>query len=101
MVLVTEPTVSGLHDLKRVHELVQKFNIPAGCIINKADLNPQIAEKILNFLKHEKIVHISSLPYDESFTKAMVNGQTIIEFNGNPLSEILSKSWDRIKQRTK
>ena len=38
-VLVTEPSISGFHDLKRVYELVKKFNIKAGCIINKADVN--------------------------------------------------------------
>ena len=39
VVLVTEPTVSGLHDLKRVYALVKKFNTPSACIINKYDLN--------------------------------------------------------------
>jgi MinD superfamily P-loop ATPase len=100
VILVTEPTVSGLHDLKRVHELVKKFSIPAGCIINKADLNPQIAEQIVTYLNHEKIVHLSNLPYDETFTEAMVNGQTIIEFNKNHLSDILTESWEQIKQIT-
>jgi MinD superfamily P-loop ATPase len=101
VVLVTEPTVSGLHDLKRVRQLVNKFNIPAGCIINKSDLNPQVSAEIENYLKQEDIVHISSLPYDETFTKAMINGQTIIEYSQNGLTEILSKSWEKIKEITK
>jgi len=41
VVLVTEPSVSGIHDLQRVYELIQKFRIKAGCIINKADINPE------------------------------------------------------------
>jgi MinD superfamily P-loop ATPase len=100
VVLVTEPTVSGLHDLKRVHELVKKFNIPTGCIINKADLNRQVAEEIISYLNHEKIVHISSLPYDETFTAAMVNGQTIVEYSKNHLADLLTESWEKIKQIT-
>ncbi len=98
VVLVTEPTVSGLHDLKRVYELVDKFNIPAGCIINKADLNPQVSAEIESFLKQENIGHIASLPYDENFTAAMTQGKTIVEYDENNLNEILTQSWAKIKQ---
>ena len=50
VVFVTESTVSGIHDLKRVYELAKKFNIPSGCITNKVDLNKTIAEQIKEFL---------------------------------------------------
>ena len=93
VVLVTEPTVSGLHDLKRVYELVKKFKIRAGCIINKSDLNTQVSEKIEKFLKEEEILHIAKLPYDETFTKSMTYGKTIIEYTDNDLTEIISDSW--------
>ncbi len=98
VVLVTEPTVSGLHDLKRVYELVKKFSIRAGCIINKADLNDSVSKQIEQFLGKEDIVHIASLPYDESFTKAMTEGQTIVEYGQNHLAEILEESWEKVKQ---
>lgn len=98
VVLVTEPTVSGLHDLRRVYELVKKFSIRAGCIINKADLNARVGSEIEDFLKQENIVHISSLPYDETFTKAMTVGQTIVEYEKNHLAEILEESWKKVKQ---
>lgn len=98
VVLVTEPSVSGLHDLKRVYMLVKKFNINAGCMINKADINPQVTKEIEKFLKNENIVHISNLPYDESFTKAMTNGQTIVEYSENNLREMMIQSWNKIKQ---
>jgi len=97
VVLVTEPTVSGLHDLKRVYELVKKFYINAGCIINKSDLNPEKSNEILDYLKSEDIVHISSLPYDDIFTEAMTAGKTIVEYNGNTIKPILEESWDKIK----
>lgn len=100
VVLVTEPTVSGLHDLKRVYQLVKKFNIPAGCIINKADLNPSVARQIKEFLREENIIHISDLPYDETFTKAMTNGQTIVEYDNANLKNIVVNSWKKIKKHT-
>lgn len=101
VILVTEPTVSGLHDLKRVYQLVEKFQIKAGCIINKADLNRKVCEEIEDFLKKEGIVHLSSLPYDETFTEAMTAGQTVIEYENNGLSAILTKSWEKVKEIAK
>lgn len=98
VVLVTEPTISGLHDLKRVYELVKKFNIKAGCIINKSDINPKVSVEIEEFLKKENIIHFSNLPYDVAFTNAMINGQTVVEYGQNNLTAILTDSWNMVKQ---
>ncbi len=96
VVLVTEPTVSGVHDLKRVYELVKKFSIKAGCIINKADLNKEMVENIKKFLKAEDIELLSEIPYDEKFTAAMTNGKTVVEYDER-LGKIISESWEKIK----
>jgi len=98
VVLVTEPSISGLHDLKRVYKLVKKFKIKAGCIINKANINTEVSEKIKKFLKEENIVYISSLPYDETFTKAMTNGQTIVEYGESDLKKLIVESWEKVKK---
>ncbi|MCD6177209.1 MAG: ATP-binding protein [Candidatus Cloacimonetes bacterium] len=98
VVLVTEPSVSGIHDLKRVYELVKKFGIKAGCIINKADINNNKTNRIKQFLEDEKIDFIASIPYDENFTKAMTMGKTIVEFNDGKIKQILEKSWEKIKK---
>jgi MinD superfamily P-loop ATPase len=98
VVLVTEPSVSGLHDLKRVYELVKKFNNKAGCIINKADVNPAKCDEILQFLTENDIVHLTNLPYDENFTKAMVLGQTMVEYDHGKLKELLAESWEKVKK---
>jgi MinD superfamily P-loop ATPase len=98
VVLVTEPTLSGLHDLKRAYALVKKFNIKAGCIINKFDLNMDVTRKIRVFLDEENIFHISSLPYDESFIKAITVGKTVIEYDHGELNHSVTESWEKIKQ---
>ncbi|NOQ24182.1 MAG: AAA family ATPase [Bacteroidales bacterium] len=98
VVLVTEPSLSGLHDLKRVHELVKKFNLKAGCIINKSDINLNVTNKIIQFLKDESIKHIASLPYDENFTKAMTVGETIVEYDHSELKDLLVECWEIVKQ---
>jgi MinD superfamily P-loop ATPase len=98
VILVTEPSVSGMHDLKRVYELVKKFKISAGCIINKADINEQVTDEIMKFLKQEDIIHLANLPYDETFTKAMTDGKTIIECTENNLKETIIESWRVLKE---
>jgi MinD superfamily P-loop ATPase len=85
-----------LHDLKRVHELVKKFNIDSGCIINKSDLNSNVAAEIETFLEKENIKHISNIPYNESFSRAIINGQTLIEYDNETIKTALIKSWERI-----
>lgn len=97
VVLVTEPSVSGIHDLKRAYELVKKFGIKAGCIINKADINSNKTKDIHQFIKEEKIDLITEIPYDENFTQAMTEGKTIVEYNDSNLKNILVYSWEKIK----
>jgi MinD superfamily P-loop ATPase len=97
VVLVTEPTVSGLHDLKRVYELVHKFNIKAGCIINKFDLNLSVTDEIKQFLTEEKINHLADIPYSNNFTQAITKSKTIVEFDTGKLKEIIENTWTEIK----
>jgi len=98
VVLVTEPSVSGIHDLKRVYELVKKFGIKAGCIINKADINSNKTKEIHKFLKDEKIESITEIPYNENFTKAMTRTKTIVEFDDGKLKQNIENSWGKIKE---
>jgi len=97
VVLVTEPTVSGFHDLERVYQLVKKFGIKAGCIINKADLNPAICHEIQSWIQAENIAAIAELPYDEEFTRAMTEGKTIMESESELLKSILTDAWQKIR----
>ncbi len=97
VVLVTEATISGLHDLKRVYEVVKTFKIKAVCIINKFDLNAEVTEAIELFLAEEEIPLVAKLPYDDTFTKALAEMKTIIEYGVSDLSREFEKSWDNIK----
>ena len=101
VVLVTEPTVSGLHDLKRVFLLVKKFGIPAGCIINKADLNLGVTSQIREFMAEYSIDQLPDFPYDEEFTRAMTEGKTIVENPESHLAALITESWQKIKEMVK
>jgi len=82
VLIVTEPTVSGRHDMERVAELAEFFKIPAKLCVNKFDLNPSEGKAIEAFAKEKNISVIGRVPFDPSFTKAMVQGKTIVEFDG-------------------
>ncbi|NPA67832.1 MAG: 4Fe-4S dicluster domain-containing protein [Chlorobi bacterium] len=98
VVLVTEPTVSGLHDLKRVYELVKKFNLRAGCIINKYDLNISVTREIEKFSEKEQIDKLAKIPYDKSFTEAVIQKLTVAETD-NKIKPLLQKTWENIKNK--
>ena len=102
VVLVTEATVSGLHDLQRVQKLVKTFNLKAVCIINKYDLNHNITKEIKEFLRSENIELVASLPYDETFTKALATAKPIVEYDKNSnLSSQIIEAWEKIKEDIK
>ncbi|MFH1195830.1 MAG: ATP-binding protein [bacterium] len=89
-VIVTEPTVSGIHDLKRLVELLNKFKIRAGIVINKYDLNEIIATQVFKYAEVEKIPVIGTIPFNKEFVNALINGENIIDVNKNLREEILT-----------
>ena len=99
VVLVTETTLSGLHDLKRVVELVKKFRIKMVCIINKSDINADICGKIKNYLVSEDIELISEIPYTEDFPKAISQGLSPAEFSLE-LKKEFESVWEKIIKMT-
>ena len=102
VILVTEATVSGLHDLKRVHQLTKTFNLKSVCIINKYDLNLKVSSDIEKFLLEENVEVIVKLPYDENFTKAMAIAKPIVEFDKDcELSQTIMQTWKKIKNKLK
>lgn len=80
VLLVVEPSKTGIHDIKRLVELIRKFEIPGYAIINKQDINPRMTALAEQMLKDHNIPLLGKLDFDERFTEAMVHGQTIIEY---------------------
>ncbi len=95
-VIVTEPTVSGRHDLERVLELCRHFKIPAGVIINKCDLNLDQANDIKAYCRTQHLPLIGELPHDQVFTEAMVQGLTVTEFRPEGIGAAVEAVWHAI-----
>lgn len=98
VVMITEPTVSGLHDLSRVYELIEKLHLQSGCIINKANLNKNMAGKIKHFLKSKNIELLCEMPYNIRFTEAISQGKTIVEYDDGILKEKITSTWEKVKE---
>ncbi len=81
VLIVAEPTVSGRHDMERVAELAAFFKIPAMVCVNKFDLNPDEGQTIENYAREKQIKVMGRIPFDPAFTKAMVQGKTIFEYD--------------------
>jgi MinD superfamily P-loop ATPase len=86
VVVAVEPTISSIHDMDRVIKLIHHFNIKGTIVINKADLNEEICDKIEQKAKQNNISILGKIPYHPAVTKAMVEGKTVIEYGDNPVS---------------
>ncbi len=98
VVVVTEPTISGIHDLQRIIDVARHFNIPQSVIINKKDINPQKASEIEHFCQSQHIPLLGSIPYDLSVTKAMIEEKTIPEYDSGPVSDAVRTIWKSLSK---
>jgi MinD superfamily P-loop ATPase len=92
VLIVTEPTVSGKHDMERVAQLAAHFKVSAMICVNKFDLNLELTQNIENFAREKELSCLGRIPFDPIFTRAMVQGQTVFEYNTR------SKAGQAIKQ---
>jgi MinD superfamily P-loop ATPase len=95
--IVTEPTLSGLHDMKRVGELTRHFNMKAAVCINKADINPEIAERLEAEALDSGIPVLGRIRYDASVTQAQVRGVSVVEAGPSPAADEIRAVWTRVK----
>ncbi|MEZ4813280.1 MAG: hypothetical protein R2883_07395 [Caldisericia bacterium] len=86
---MTEPTVSGISDMKRVYDLIQSFKTPSVLVINKSDLNTEKSKEIEEFANENGIKIVGRIAYDESITKAMVSGESILNSSLKTRSEVV------------
>jgi MinD superfamily P-loop ATPase len=96
VVIVTEPTVAGVHDLERVVSLAAHFKVSAGVIINKADLNRAKADEIVHYAQDHEVALLGEIPYDPVITQAQLAGQSVIEFGESAVGDAVRAIWGRV-----
>jgi len=93
VLIVTEPTVSGLHDFRRVASLAARLKVPVTVCVNKADLNAPLAADIEAEAHEMSVSVVGRLPYDEDVTRAQAGATTVVEFSSGPAARAIRAAW--------
>ena len=96
-VVVVEPTLSGIHDLKRALDLLRHFKITPLVIVNKHDINEDNTSEIDDYCSEEGILNLGHVPFDPEVTRSMVAGKPIVLYKENsPAAIAIKKVWKRL-----
>ena len=96
--LVTEPTLSGIHDLERVLGVCRHFNVPALVCINKYDINEDNTRRIESYCLTQGIQVAAKIPFDNVVTEAMVRGLPVVEYTRNGVSRQIEILWNLVSK---
>ena len=97
VLIVTEPTLSGQHDLQRVAELTRHFHIPAAVCINKWDLNSDMSDAIEAAAVNMGLKPVGRIRYDRAVTSAQVAGMSVLEYANDGVTQDIRNLWENIK----
>jgi MinD superfamily P-loop ATPase len=101
LLAVTEPTLSGIHDLERVVGVAKHFNVPVTVCINKFDINSENTSKIEKYCLENNLEVAGKVHYDPGVTRAMVNNKSVIEYPCGEVTEEIKRIWDKIDLKLK
>ncbi len=98
LIIIVEPTVSGIHDMKRVVELAKHFKVDGMVCINKFDLNIEMTDEIERYTIENDLLFLGRIPFDPNFVKAMIACENVLEYSRNsPSSKALKGVWKEIQ----
>lgn len=99
VLVVTEPTVSGLHDLERIADLCRRLRVPAVACINKVDVNLEVAARLEAAAARWGVPVLGRIRYDESVTRAQTRRRAVVEVGDAPAAADLCALWCRVRER--
>lgn len=95
--VITEPTMSGIHDLKRAIQLLRHFNVKPFVCVNMYDVNKDNSNKIFRFCEENGIEVVDKIPFNPVVTEAMVNGKTIVDYSPKcDVAREISAIWSKL-----
>ncbi len=97
--IVVEPTMSGLHDFGRIAELAMRLGVPSMMVVNKADLNLEMAAELEAKASQYSVGPLGRIPYDRSITDAQIASKAIVEFNDGPAATAIRGLWERVSKQ--
>ena len=96
VVIVTEPTVSGFHDFRRIADLCDHFQRPVGVVLNKADLDPAIGSAIHEACRVRGYAYLAEIPYSTAVVRGLIDGCSLDEIATGGVSTAIAKAWDGV-----
>jgi len=96
--VVTEPTLSGIHDLERILDTCEHFKIPTLVCVNKYDINKKISKEIKEYCDGRSVAVVGEIAYNPKVTEAMVSGKTIIEHDTSNLTREIKDIWNKVSE---
>jgi MinD superfamily P-loop ATPase len=99
VLLVTEPTISGIHDMERVMSVCQFFHIPTLVCVNKADLNKENTNRIKKIVLERHETWLGTIPYDEAVTSSQNKGVPVVTIPTSIAGKEITRMWEKITQR--
>jgi len=96
--LVTEPTLSGIHDLERVLGVCRHFGVKALVCINKYDINEDNTRQIEGYCSRQGIEIAARIPFDNVVTEAMIHGVPVVEYSRNGVSHQIESLWETVSK---
>jgi MinD superfamily P-loop ATPase len=94
--IVTEPTLSGIHDMERIADVAFHFSIPPKVIVNKCDINLENSMSIVEICSRRNIEVLAQLPFSEILVQAMVAATPVVEYCSGGISQQISDLWNRV-----
>ena len=98
VVMVTEPTLSGKHDLERICDLVTHFQQKGAVIINRYDVNPEIADRIEAWCRARKFPILGKIPYDRGFMETLSQGKCLVEQSDGTAAQEVRAAWSSLQK---
>jgi len=96
VLIVTEPTLSGLHDLERVTRLAEHFRVPAMVLVNKYDLNEEIAEKAEKMSRDRGVEVAGRVRFDPAVTEAQIRALSVVEHSADGAATDIRDAWSNV-----
>jgi MinD superfamily P-loop ATPase len=96
--VVTEPTITGEHDLERILDVAGHFGIKTAVCINKYDLNPEASRHIEALCEERAVMVAGRMPFHSSVVEAMVLGRSVVELGG-PVALAITDMWNVLKEQ--
>lgn len=95
--VVTEPTLSGLHDARRVVDVARQFGAQVKLVINKYDLNEEVTEQVEAYAREAHIDVVGKVPFDRNVVEVVVQGKTVMDAPDGPTKDEIRKIWKAIQ----